>query len=215
MQQIGRKIYPQLVNCQVVSIHGLDWVVRDLEGCLWNVSHYALASGVWEVELDAAVVELSGIRSVVAIAGQMRVNLAAIPDALLLEFLHHPELEAIQALVELANGVAAADSSKLVTVLVADLSHCQKLDLWGVLSVRERVAVELLMAQPKSAAGVEDAVEDGSVGELVVGASVSTLTGLVGVIKHVFQSLAKPFLVYHESIGSTILYEGHTLRLNN
>ena len=227
MQQIGRKTYPALTDCRVVSINGLDWVVRDLEGCLWNVSHYALASGVWEVELDAAVVELSGVRSVVEIASQMRVNLAAIPDALLLEFLHHPELEAIQRTIELADALVAADSRELVTVSVADLSHRQKLELWGVLSVRERAAVELLMTRsPSTTSGVvavvedvvRDAIEDisgGLVGAFIVGATVSTLTGLIGVVRHVFQSMAKPFLVYHESLGRTILYEGGALRLHN
>jgi hypothetical protein len=217
-QQLGRKTYPALANCQVVSMNGLDWVVRDNEGASWNVSHYALESGIWEIERDAVVVERSGVRSVVEVARQMRVNLAAIPDALLLEFLHHPELEAIQAIVELADNVAAADASELVRALVADLSHSQKLDLWGVLSAAERAAVEMLMARPKSTVGVvEDAIEDASSGsvELVVGATVSTLTGLFGVVKHVFQSMAKPFLVYHESIGRTILYEGNALRLTN
>jgi hypothetical protein len=137
----------------------------------------------------------------------------------LLEFLHHPELEAIQAIVELADNVVAADASELVAALVADLSHHQKLDLWGVLSAAERSAVEMLMARPKSTVGVvEDAIEDASSGfgaELVVGATVSTLTGLVGVVKHVFQSMVKPFLVYHESLGRTILYEGNALRLTN
>jgi hypothetical protein len=217
VQQIGRKIYPALANCQVVSINGLDWVVRDNDGSSWNVSHYALESGIWEIERDAAVIERSSVRSVVEIACQMRVNLAAISDSLLLEFLHHPEVEAILAIIELANGLAAADSSELVAVLVADLSHCQKLDLWGVLSADERVAIELLMAPKSAVSGVEDAVEavGGSPGELVVGATVSTLTGLIGVVKHVFQSMAKPFLVYHESIGRTILYDGDALRLNN
>jgi hypothetical protein len=215
VQQIGLKIYPALANCQVVSVNGLDWVVRDNEGASWNVSHHALTSGVWEIEPDPAVVERSGVRSVVEIACQMRVNLGAIPDALLLEFLHHPELEAILAIIELANGLVAADSSELVAVLVADLSHCQKLDLWGVLSVDERVAVEVLMARPKSMVGVVEDASSGSVGELVVGVTVSTLTGLFGVVKHVFQSVAKPFLVHHESLGRTILYEGDALRLVN
>jgi hypothetical protein len=45
-----------------------------------------------------------------------------------------------------------------------------------------------------------------------IGATVSTLAGLVGVVKHVFQSAAKPFLVYHESIGRTICYRFEDLR---
>jgi hypothetical protein len=44
------------------------------------------------------------------------------------------------------------------------------------------------------------------------GSIVSTLAGLVGVVKHVFQSAARPFLVYHESIGRTICYRFEELR---
>jgi hypothetical protein len=220
MQQIGRKIYPELVNCQVVSINGSGWVVRDKDGYSWHVSHHALECGIWEVEYDSALVVDVGVRSVVEIARQMRMNLVAIPDALLLEFLHHPELAAIQALIELADAVAAAETGSLISMLVTNLSHSQKLDLWGVLSVEERAAVETLMARSKSVlsdVGVgQDAVKDvfdRSGDDLVVGATVNTLTGLVGVVKHIFQSMTKPFLVYHQSLGRTILYEGAALRL--
>jgi hypothetical protein len=222
VQQIGRKTYPALANCQVVSANGLDWVVRDREGYSWNVSHHALASGVWEIERDEANVVDVGIRPVVEIASQMRINLGSIPDALLLEFLHHPDLEEIQGTMELADELMAACSRQQVEALVSNLSRCQKLDLWRVLSVEERAAVETLMAQPpldlSSVIEVEESVEgisNCSVSKLVTGVTVNTLTGLVGVIKHVFESMSKPFLVYHESLGRTILYESDALRLAN
>jgi hypothetical protein len=219
--QIGGKTYPALSDCRVVSVNGLNWVVRDACGCSWNVSGHALESGIWEIESDKlAVVVDVGTRSVVEIVRQMRMNLAAIPDALLLEFLHHPELDAIIALIELADALAAAETSALVAMLVADLSHSQKLELWGVLSVEERATVETLMARSKSdlsdvvevEGAVENMLDSSSVGDLVVGATVNTLTGLVGVVKHIFQSMTKPFLVYHQSLGRTILYEGDALR---
>ncbi len=205
MQQIGRITYSELVNCQVVSTNGLDWVVRDFEGCSWNVSYHALSSGAWEIEPDFPVVVDLGGRSVVEIAAQMRGNLAAISDALLLEFLHHPELEAIQALVELANEVANADASQLVVALVADLSPRQKLDLWEVLSVDERAAVKLQFKIPAAPSSYE-------VKEAAVGTLVTTLTGLVGTIRHVFKSVAKPFVVYHEELNRTICYQDSELR---
>ena len=221
VQQIGQKTYPALANCQVVSANGLDWVVRDREGYSWNVSHHALASGVWEIERDEANVVDVGTRSVVEIARQVRTNLAAIPDALLLEFLHHPDLDAIQGTIELANELVAARSRQQVEALVANLSHCEKLDLWRVLSVEERSAVETLMARatfaPHSSSNVElaesvDNLASCSIGKLVVGATVNTLTGLVGVVKYVFESISKPFLVYHESLGRTILYGSEDLQ---
>jgi hypothetical protein len=222
VQQIGRKTYPALANCQVVSANGLDWVVRDRDGYSWNVSHHALASGVWEIESDLAVVMAVGVRSVVEIARQMRINLGAIPDPLLLEFLHHPDLEAIQGTIELADELAAARSRQQVEALGSRLSHSQKMELWRVLTVGERAAVETLMAQSpldlSSVVEVEELVESRSncsVGKLVAGATVNTLTGLVGVVKYVFESLSKPFLVYHESLGLTILYESDALRLVN
>jgi hypothetical protein len=156
------------------------------------------------------------------IASQMRINLGSIPDALLLEFLHHPDLEEIQGTLELADELVAACSRQQVEALVSNLSRCQKLDLWRVLSVEERTAVETLMAQPPldlaSVVEVEESVEslsNCSVGKLVAGVTVNTLTGLVGVIKHVFESMSKPFLIYHESLGRTILYESDALRLVN
>jgi hypothetical protein len=222
VQQIGRKTYPALANCQVVSANGLDWVVRDREGYSWNVSHHALESGIWEIESDLAVVMDVGVRSGVEIARQMRINLGAIPDPLLLEFLHHPDLEAIQGTIELADELATARSRQQVEALGASLSQSQKMELWRVLTVEERAAVETLMAQSpldlSSVVEVEESVESRSncsVGKLVAGATVNTLTGLVGVVKYVFESLSKPFLVYHESLGLTILYESDALRLVN
>jgi hypothetical protein len=47
------------------------------------------------------------------------------------------------------------------------------------------------------------------------GSIVSTLAGLVGVVKYVFQSVAKPFLVYHESIGRTICYRVEELIMDS
>jgi hypothetical protein len=218
--QIGQKTYAALVNCQVVSVNGLDWVVRDRDGSSWNVSHHALESGIWEIESNLAVVMDVGVRSVVEIARQMRINLAAIPNALLLEFLHHPDLDAIQRTIELAERLASARSRQQIETLVSDLSHSQKLELWRVLTLEERTAVETLMAKVtidlSSVVEVDKSVESlstCSVGKLVVGTTVvSTLTGLVGVVKHVFESVSKPFLVYHESIGRTILYQSDALR---
>jgi hypothetical protein len=169
-----------------------------------------------------------GVRSVVEIARQMRINLAAIPDALLLEFLHHPDLSEIEQTIELAERLASARSRQQIETLVSDLSHSQKIELWRVLTLEERTAVETLMAKVtillqrgfandlSSVVEVDRSVEslsNCSIGKLVVGATVSTLTGLVGVVKHVFESMSKPFLVYHESLGRTILYESNALRL--
>ena len=200
-------------------VNGLDWVVRDRDGYSWNVSHHALESGIWEIESDLAVVVDVGVRSVVEIARQMRMNLAAIPDPLLLEFLHHPDLEAIQQMIELAERLASARSRQQIEMLVSGLSHSQKIELWRVLTLEERTAVETLMAKVtidlSTVVEVDKSVEslsNCSVGKLVVGATVNTLTGLVGVVKHVFKSMSKPFLVYHESLGRTILYEGDALR---
>ncbi len=221
--QIGQKTYAVLVNCQVVSVNGLDWVVRDRDGCSWNVSHHALESGIWEIESDLDM----RVRSVLEIARQMRINLAVIPDALLLEFLHHPNLSEIERTIELAERLASARSRQQIEMLVSSLSHSQKIELWRVLTLEERTAVETLMAKVpillqrgfandlSSVVEVDKSLESlstCSVGKLVVGATVSTLTGLVGVVKHVFESVSKPFLVYHESIGRTILYESNALR---
>jgi hypothetical protein len=77
-----------------------------------------------------------------------------------------------------------------------------------------------LMAQPaidSSVVEVKESVESPpncSAGKLVVGATVKTLTGLVGVVKYVFEFISKPFVVYHESLGRTILYGSEDLRLS-
>jgi hypothetical protein len=47
------------------------------------------------------------------------------------------------------------------------------------------------------------------------GAIVSTLTGLIGVVQHVFQSIAKPFVVYHAEINRTICYSIDDLRFES
>jgi hypothetical protein len=49
---------------------------------------------------------------------------------------------------------------------------------------------------------------------LVVDVTINTLTGLVGVVEHVFESTSKPLLVYRESIGRTIFYRSQDLRLS-
>jgi hypothetical protein len=217
VQQLGRKTYPALANCQVVSANGLDWVVRDGEGYSWNVSHHALASGVWEIEGDLTDVVISTPqqRSAIDIARQMRLNLSSVPDELLLEFLHHPAMETIQFTIELADRLVTASTCKLVEELVADLSPYQKLDLWKTLSDRERIDVEKLMSQysPNSEQIDHQSNSIGSI-DVFVGATVLTLTGLIGVVKHVFTSVVKPFVVYHESLGRTILYGREDLRLD-
>jgi hypothetical protein len=217
VQQLGQKTYPALANCQVVSANGLDWVVRDGEGYSWNVSHHALASGVWEIEGDLTDVVISTPqqRSAIDIARQMRLHLSSVPDELLLEFLHHPAMETIQFTIELADRLVTASTCKLVEELVADLSPYQKLDLWKTLSDRERIDVEKLMSQhsPNSEQIDHQSNSIGSI-DVFVGATVLTLTGLIGVVKHVFTSVVKPFVVYHESLGRTILYCREDLRLD-
>lgn len=138
--KVGRKTYAALANCQVVSTNGLDWVVIDSDGGTWNVSHHSLASGVWEIERDAANV-VGRVRSVVEIARQMRGNLAALPDVLLSEFLQHPQLEEIQRTLELADKLASARSDFEVRDLTANLTPLAKIELWEVLSEDERFAV--------------------------------------------------------------------------
>jgi hypothetical protein len=146
VHKVGRKTYAALANCQVVSKNGLDWVVRDSDDGTWNVSHHALASGVWEIECDAANVGGERVRSIVEIARQMRVNLAALPEALLSEFLQHPELEEIERTIELADKLASARSDLDVRDLTADLTHSAKIELWRVLSEDERFAVRQIIA---------------------------------------------------------------------
>jgi hypothetical protein len=50
---------------------------------------------------------------------------------------------------------------------------------------------------------------------LGTGSIVRTLTGLVGVIRHIFDSISKPFVVYHQELQRTIRYEFGDLRLLN
>jgi hypothetical protein len=50
--------------------------------------------------------------------------------------------------------------------------------------------------------------------KFTAGVVVTTLTGLIGVIRHVFQSVAKPFVVYHEELNRTIRYDLDDLRFN-
>ncbi len=148
-------------------------------------------------------------RSVVEIARDVRANIVTVDDELLLEFLHHPQSEAIELTIELADKLVAAQTPALVRATVADLSRHQKIDLWRVLGVEEQAAIEALMAQTN----LPSTVEISSIGEIIVGATVSTLTGLLGVVKYIFQSVAQPFVVYHESLGRTILYGIDDLRL--
>jgi hypothetical protein len=151
-------------------------------------------------------------RSVVEIARDVRANIAAVDDELLLEFLYHPQREAIELTIELADKLVAAQTADLVRAMVADLSRYQKIDLWRLLRVEERAAVEALMvlkpAVPTSPAAAPER-------EFTSGNIVTTLTGLIGVVKHVFKSVAKPFVVYHEEINRTICYEIDDLRLES
>ena len=151
-------------------------------------------------------------RSVVEIVRDVRANIAAIDDELLLEFLHHPQSEAIELTIELADKLVAAQTPDLVLVMVADLSRHQKINLWRVLGVEERAAIEALMVlQPQSPTSPTDALD----GEFTNGTIVTTLTGLLGVVEHVFKSVAKPFVVYHEEINRTICYAIDDLRLES
>jgi hypothetical protein len=221
IQQVGKKSYPALASCVVVSSNGLDWVVRDPDGFTWNVSQHSLATGLWEIETSTDVPELlagklpdlqtSSVlsnRSVVEVARAVRANISGIDDELLLEFLHHPQQTEIQELIELADELVAAQTCDLVQTVVSNLSRHQKMDLWRVLGAEERSVVEMLMAAvvPVSSVAVEP--------EFTAGVVVTTLTGLIGVIRHVFQSVAKPFVVYHEELNRTIRYDVDDLRFN-
>ena len=240
--KVGRKTYAALANCQVVSANGLDWVVIDSDGGTWNVSHHALASGVWEIERDAANVVGESVRSIVEIARQMRVNLAALPAALLSEFLQHPELEAIDRTIELADKLVSARSDLDVRDLTANLTPAAKIELWEVLSEDEQFAVRQITARP--ARVVTGADTDNSTSEdlsaptiqhpdtpeehqpddvslpqpnhltvhPVIGELVRTVTGAIGVVRYIFNSLSKPFLVYHEQSQQTLQYELDELR---
>ncbi len=143
-------------------------------------------------------------RSVVEIARDVRANILAIDDELLGEFLHHPQSEAIELTIELADKLVAARTPDLVRAMVAELSRHQKIDLWRVLGVEERAAIAAVMATPDSASPAQ--AIDRKEPMLTKGAVVRTLTGLIGVIQHVFQSVTKPFVVYHEEINRTICY---------
>jgi hypothetical protein len=222
-------------------------------------------------------------RSVIEIARDVRANITAVDDELLLEFLNHPQSLAIQAAIELADLLVAAPTHELVCSVIVNLSPGEKMDLWRVLSVEERLAVEAMIAPPdlsivavqdpivvgtkmrrnarrihgkdyselvncqvvglngmdfvvQSAGGslfnvsnysidsgfweieVQEAAEtlpNSSIGHIVVGATVRTLTGLLGVVKYIFGSMPKPFVVYHESIGRTIVYGSDDLHLNS
>jgi hypothetical protein len=132
-QRIHGKDYPALVNCEVVAVNGVDWVVRSACGSSFNVSNYSIESGLWEIEVGtSSIVDLSEI---------------PIPQS--------PNLPAPQSSPQ-----SFPQSSSLPTI----------------------------------------------------GSTVTTLTGLFGIVKHVFKSAAKPFLVYHESIGRTICYRFDDLR---
>jgi hypothetical protein len=167
-------------------------------------------------------------RSVVEIARDVRSNIAAVDDELLLEFLHHPQSEAIELTIELADKLVAARTADLVRAVVADLAQSQKIDLWRVLGVEERAAVEALMAPSASASPAQAIPQSGGFCEgrrsanandkqesPIKGAIVRTLTGLIGVVQHVFQSIAKPFVVYHAEINRTICYSIDDLRFES
>jgi hypothetical protein len=226
VERVGKKTYSALRDCEVVSLNGLDWVVRDPDGCRWNVSHHALASGVWEVEDESGLSVMPVIRSVVMIACDVRKQLVNIPDELLLELLHHPERETIDWLIELAGKVVAAESGEVVTAFTAMLSSEQKSELWGVLNDDERIAVRQKIDRLLSTAvldsvdpslGESGAVATVSVADLQhemplgTGSIVRTVTGLVGVIRYIFDSISKPFVVYHEQLQRTIRYESGDL----
>ena len=102
----------------------------------------------------------------------------------------------------------AAQTYDLVQAVVSNLSRHQKMELWRVLGAEERSVVEMLMAAVVPASSV--AVEH----EFTAGVVVTTLTGLIGVIRHVFKSVAKPFVVYHEELNRTIRYDVDDLRFN-
>jgi hypothetical protein len=219
-QQVGKKTYPALSKCVVVSSNGLDWVVRDPDGSAWNVSQHSLVTGLWEIETPTDVSELlavglpdlqttaaSNIRSVVEVAGAVRANISGIDDELLLEFLHHPQQIKIQELIELADELVAAQTCDSVQAVVSNLCRREKIDLWRVLRTEERSVVERLMAAvPVRSVAVEP--------EFTAGVVVMTLTGLIGVIRHVFKSVAKPFVVYHEELNRTIRYDFDDLSFN-
>jgi hypothetical protein len=205
VERVGSKTYPALLNCEIVSSNGLDWVVRDLDGCRWNVSHHAIASGVWEIEQDLIA---PAVRTVLAIAQEIRASIPHVPDELLLEFLNHPACERIQSTIELGDKLVAAQSAQEIRSLTQDLNHAGKTELWGVLSEKER---EVLRQKLEQVAGnTEDS--DQLTGYPAIGSIVCTINGIVGVVRYIFDSIAKPFVVYHDQLQRTIRYELGDLR---
>jgi hypothetical protein len=75
----------------------------------------------------------------------------------------------------------------------------------------DREAVDLTSSTP--IAGEVSPVMPMPTHGFTLGLTVSTLTGLVGTVKHVFQSTAKPILVFHASIGRTICYRVEDLQV--
>ena len=225
-----------------MSANGLDWVVIDSDGGTWNVSHHALASGIWEIERDLANVVGERVRSIVEIARQMRGNLAALPAALLSEFLQHPERDAIERTIELANKLASARSDLDVRDLTANLTPLAKIELWQVLSKDERIAVRQITAgiapvvaqestdnsraEDLSAPTIQhhDTPEEHQPSDVslpqpnhltvhpVIGGLVRTVTGAIGVVRYIFSSISKPYVVYHEQSQQTLRYELSELR---
>ena len=238
--KVGRKTYPALANCQVVSANGLDWVVQNVEGSVWNVSHHVLTSGIWEIERD--LTNVVSRRSVVEVARSVRMNLPTLPEVLLLEFLHHPERDAIERTIELASRLASARSDLDVRDLTADLTPAAKIELWRVLREDERETVRQITARPaRVVTGADtdnstyedlsapiiqhpDTLEEHQPDDVslpqpnhltvhpVIGASVRTVTGAIGVVRYIFSSLSKPYVVYHEQSQQTLRYELGELR---
>ena len=238
--KVGRKTYPALANCQVVSANGLDWVVQNVEGSVWNVSHHVLTSGIWEIERD--LTNVVSRRSVVEVARSVRMNLPTLPEVLLLEFLHHPERDAIERTIELASRLASARSDLDVRDLTADLTPAAKIELWRVLREDERETVRQITARPaRVVTGADtdnstyedlsapiiqhpDTLEEHQPDDVslpqpnhltvhpVIGASVRTVTGAIGVVRYIFNSISKPFVVYHEQSQQTLRYELSELR---
>ncbi len=204
VEQVGSKTYPALLNCEVVSSNGLDWVVRDLDGCRWNVSYHALASGVWEIEQDPA----PAARTVVAIVREIRGSIPQVSDELLLEFLNHSAYDRIQSTIELGDKLVAAQSAQEIRSLTQDLNHADKTELWGVLSEKEREVLRQKFDQVLGS--IEDS--DQLTGYPAIGSIVCTINGMVGVVRYIFDSISKPFVVYHDQLQRTIRYELGDLR---
>jgi hypothetical protein len=156
VERAGAKTYPALFGCEVISSNGLDWVVKDAQGCRWNVSHHALASGVWEFEADPLPPQS---RSVMTISIEVRQRIADLPDELLLELLHHPERETIDWAIELTGELVSAESGEMVADLTANLSPEQKRLLWGVLSEDERNTVRAKIDRFRSTIVPDPSVE--------------------------------------------------------